>query len=329
MTPSSERFMNDLGIEVPLICGPMFPGSNPELIAAVSEAGGIGVIQPVTMTFMYKHALRDGIRKIRELTAKPIGMNFTLMQGVKIYEQRTREWMDIAIEEGIKFFVTSLGDPTAVVREAEKHGIRVVHDVTNRAFAQRAVDAGVYGLNCVNNRAGGQTGQIAPERMFDELHDLGVPLVCAGGVGDENGFRTALEQGYAAVQVGTRFLATPECQVNQDYKQCIVDSSEGDIVITNKLAGTDSSVIRTPDIERLGLKAGPIASRMLRGRKTKKLMRMLFLLRTSWRYKRLTNTDAGQYWQAGRGIGAIHEIAPAGDIVKRFAASMERPSAAH
>lgn len=70
MTPISGRFVNDLGIEVPLICGPMFPGSNPELIAAVSEAGGIGVIQPVTMTFMYKHDLRDGVRKIRELTSK-------------------------------------------------------------------------------------------------------------------------------------------------------------------------------------------------------------------------------------------------------------------
>ena len=201
MTPFSERFAQDLGIEVPLVCGPMFPGSNPELITAVSEAGGIGVIQPVTMTFMYRHDLRDGIRRIRSLTSKPIGMNFTLMQGVKIYEKRTREWMDIAIEEGIKFFVTSLGDPTGVVREAEKHGIRVVHDVTNRRFAQRAIDAGVYGLNCVNNQAGGQTGQIDPERMFDELCDLGVPLVCAGGVGDENDFRRALDLGYAAVQV--------------------------------------------------------------------------------------------------------------------------------
>lgn len=322
MTPTSERFVKDLGIEVPLICGPMFPGSNPELIAAVSEAGGIGVIQPVTMTFMYGHDLRDGIRRIRERTSKPIGMNFTLMQGVKVYEKRTREWMDLAIEEGIKFFVTSLGDPTVVVREAEKHGIRVVHDVTNRAFAQRAVDAGVYGLNCVNNRAGGQTGQISPEQMLEELHGFGVPLICAGGVGDENDFRRALDLGYAAVQVGTRFLATPECRVNQDYKQCIVDSSERDIVITNKLAGTDSSVIRTADIEKLGLKAGPIASRMLRGRKTKKLMRMIYLLRTSLRYKQLASDGSGQYWQAGRGIGAIREIAPAADIVRRFAAAL-------
>jgi nitronate monooxygenase len=322
MTPISQSFVDDLGIEVPLICGPMFPGSNPELIAAVSEAGGIGVIQPVTMTFMYKHDLRDGIRKIRELTSKPIGMNFTLMQGVKVYEKRTREWMDIAIEEGIKFFVTSLGDPTSVVREAEKHGIRVVHDVTNRAFAERAVGAGVYGLNCVNNRAGGQTGQITPEQMLEELHGFGLPLICAGGVGDENHFRTALDMGYAAVQVGTRFLATPECRVNQDYKQCIVDSMESDIVITNKLAGTDSSVIRTPDIEKLGLRAGPVASRMLRGRKTKKLMRMIYLLRTSLRYRQLNDARSGQYWQAGRGIGAIDEIIPAGEVVKRFAASL-------
>ena len=140
MTPCSERFAQDLGIEVPLVCGPMFPGSNPELIAAVSEAGGIGVIQPVTMTFMYKEDLRSGIRRIKALTDKPFGVNFTLLNGVKAYEQRNREWMDIAIDEGVKFFLTSLGNPAKVVREAEKHGIVVYHDVTTRAFAEKAVD---------------------------------------------------------------------------------------------------------------------------------------------------------------------------------------------
>ena len=319
---TTQQFLDDTGVETPVVCGPMFPGSNAELIAAVSEGGGLGVIQPVTMTFMYKEDLRAGIRRIKALTDKPFGVNFTLLNGVKAYEKRNREWMDIAIDEGVKFFLTSLGNPKQVVREAEKHGIVVYHDVTTRSFAEKAVDAGVSGLNCVNNRAGGQTGSVSPERMVDELGDLGLPLVCAGGVGDAEGFRKALDAGYAAVQMGTRFLATEECQVNDDYKRAIVGAGVEDIVITNKLAGTDSSVILTPDIEALGLRAGPIGSAMLRGRKTKKLMRMIYLARSMQKYKRLNRSGYEEYWQAGKSVGGIREILPAGEVVRRFQAAL-------
>ncbi len=320
MSIQSERLVEQLGIEVPVICGPMYPGSNPELVAAVSAAGGMGVVQPVSMTHIYKHDFRDGIRLIKSLTDKPFGVNFTLMDGVKVYEERNRQWMRIAIEEGVRFFLTSLGNPAPVVRTAREHGIVVYHDVTTRAFAEKAVAAGVDGLNCVNNRAGGQTGVESPEQMVAELQDLGVPLVCAGGVGDEHDFRRMLDAGYAAVQLGTRFLATDECHVPDDYKRAIVSHGEEDIVWTNKLAGTNSSVIRTPDIEKLGLRTGPITSRLLRNRRTKKLVRMMLLLRSSQRYRKVA-LDAGyaQYWQAGKGIGQIRAIEPAGDVVRRFA----------
>ncbi len=328
MTEQSDRLTSQLGIEVPVICGPMYPGSNPELVAAVSEAGGMGVVQPVSMTHIYKHDFRNGIRLIKSLTRKPFGVNFTLMDGVKVYEERNREWMEIAIEEGVRFFLTSLGNPGPVVRKAREHGIVVYHDVTTRTFAEKAVAAGVDGLNCVNNRAGGQTGQISPERMLDQLQDLDVPLVCAGGVGDEQDFRRMLDAGYAGVQLGTRFLATDECQVPADYKQAIVEHGEEDIVWTNKLAGTNSSVIRTPDIERLGLRTGPITSRLLKNRKTRKITRMLLLLRSTQRYKKVA-LDPGyaQYWQAGKGIGQIHAVESAGDVVRRFAGAVQQHAA--
>ena len=316
-----ETLLRQLGIEVPVICGPMYPGSNPELVAAVSEAGGMGVVQPISMTHIYRHEFRAGLRKIKALTDKPFGVNFTLMDGVKAYEHRNRQWMDIAIEEGVKFFLTSLGNPKPVVKVAREHGITVYHDVSSRAFAEKAVDAGVDGLNCVNNRAGGQTGQLSPLELLEALGDVSIPLVCAGGVGDEGDFKAMLEAGYAGVQLGTRFLATHECQIPDDYKQAIVAGSEDDIVWTNKLAGTFSSVIRTPDIERLGLRAGPITSRLLQNRKTKKLTRMLLLLRSTQRYKKVAlNPGYAQYWQAGKGIGGIHAVESAGDVVRRFAA---------
>lgn len=321
MTANSDLLKQQLGIEVPLICGPMYPGSNPELIAAVSEAGGLGVVQPVSMTHIYQHDFRAGIRLIKSLTDKPFGVNFTLMDGVKVYEERNRQWMEIAIEEGVKFFLTSLGNPRPVVQVAHEQGIVVYHDVTTRAFAQKAVDAGVDGLNCVNNRAGGQTGQVSPEQMLEELSDFGLPLVCAGGVGDAQDFRRMLDAGYAGVQLGTRFLATEECGVPDDYKQAIVRHGEDDIVWTNKLAGTNSSVIRTPDIEKLGLRTGPITSRLLQNRRTKKIARMMLLLRSMQRYKKVALDDGyAQYWQAGKGIGGIHAVEPAGDVVRKFAA---------
>ncbi len=178
-----NQFLEDTGIKTPLVCGPMYPGSNPELVAAVSEAGGLGVVHPITMTHVYGHDFRKGLQLIKELTPKPFGVNFTLLAGNKRYEKRLHEWMDIAIEEGTKFFLTSLGNPKWVVDRAHKNGIVVYHDITTRKFAQKAIDAGVDGLNCVNNRAGGHAGNRTPEELFAELGDLGVPLVCAGGIG--------------------------------------------------------------------------------------------------------------------------------------------------
>lgn len=325
MNQQTEKLLQQLNIEVPVICGPMYPGSNPELVAAVSEAGGMGVVQPVTMTHVYEHDFRQGLRLIKSLTSKPFGVNFTLMDGVKVYEERNAKWMDIAIEEGVKFFLTSLGNPKKVVRRAEENGITVYHDISTRKFAEKAIDAGVDGLNCVNNHAGGQTGSLSPMQLLNELKDVNLPLVCAGGVGNGDDFVEMLEAGYAGAQLGTRFLATQECQVPDDYKQAIIQHTADDIVLTNKLAGTQSSVIRTPEIEKGGLQAGFIASQLLKNRKTKKLVRMAFLLRTSQRLKKVANKPGyGQIWQAGRGISNIQSIESAGDVVAEFAQALKQ-----
>ncbi|MDQ3950688.1 MAG: nitronate monooxygenase, partial [Gemmatimonadota bacterium] len=102
-------FSRQVGIEVPLICGAMYPCSNPELVAAVSEAGGIGVLQPISLTYVHGHEFRAGLRYIRSLTSKPIGMNALIEQSSRFYRERMERWIDIALEEGVRFFVTSLG----------------------------------------------------------------------------------------------------------------------------------------------------------------------------------------------------------------------------
>lgn len=104
-------FTRHAGITVPLICGPMYPCSNPELVAAVSEAGALGVVQPIALTYVHGHEFRAGLRLIRSLTSRPIGFNALIEASNKAYLARMQQWIDISLEEGVRFFITSLGDP--------------------------------------------------------------------------------------------------------------------------------------------------------------------------------------------------------------------------
>ena len=115
-------FTEQVGVDVPLICGPMFPCSNPELVAAVSEAGGIGVVQPISLTWVHGHDFRRGLRFIRSLTKKPIGFNALIEASSKIYHDRMTRWVDIALEEGARFFITSLGNPRWVCERVHAAG---------------------------------------------------------------------------------------------------------------------------------------------------------------------------------------------------------------
>jgi len=310
------------GIEVPLICGAMYPCSNPELVAAVSAAGGIGIVQPISLTFVHGHDYREGLRLIRRLTDRPIGMNALIEASSRAYRERMDRWVDGALEEGVRFFITSLGNPRWVAERAHAAGGVVYHDVTERKWALKGLDGGVDGLIAVNRRAGGHAGPKSAEELRDELGDLGVPLVCAGGIGDAQGFVDALRLGYAGAQLGTRFIATRECRASAAYKDAILRASEDDIVLSERLTGVPVALIRTPYVERLGLRAGPVARWMLRHRRTKHLMRTIYALRSLWQLKRasLDETGGSDYWQAGRSVRDIHEVLPAGEIVRAFAA---------
>lgn len=306
---------------MPLICGAMYPCTNPELVAAVSEAGGIGIVQPLSMVYVHGHDLREGLRLIRRLTTKPIGMNVLIERSSTTYLERMRRWLDVALEEGVRFFVTSLGKPRWVVdRVASASGV-VYHDVTERKWAERALESGVHGLIAVNDRAGGHAGPKSAEVLVEELGGLGKPLICAGGVGDERAFVAALRLGYAGVQMGTRFIATDECRVHLDYKRRIVEATEDDIVLTERVTGVPLAVIRTPYVERVGTRAGPVARWMLRGRRTKYLMRTIYGLRYVWKLKRavLDGGSSRDYWQAGKSVAGIRSIEPAGAVVRRCA----------
>jgi nitronate monooxygenase len=314
-------FTRAAGIELPIVCGAMYPCSNPELVAAASEAGGIGIVQPLSLVYVHGYGYRDGLRKIRQLTKKPIGLNVIVEKSSQVYEQRMMRYVDEALEEGVRFFVTSLGNPRWVVDKAHAAGGIVYHDVTSRKWADKARESGIDGLIAVNSRAGGHAGDFGARRLLEDLAPLGLPVLCAGGIGDENAFVEAMEMGYAGVQMGTRFIATTECSAHDDYKNAVVKAEEDDIVLTERLTGVPVAVIRTPYVDRLGTKAGPIARWMLKGRKTKHWMRMIYSLQSFWKLKRSVHRgySSKDFLQAGRSVAGIHRVESVAAILDRFA----------
>jgi len=310
-----------LGIEVPLICGAMYPCSNPELVAAVSEAGGIGIVQPLSLSYVHGYDFREGLRYIRRLTTKPIGVNLIIERSSAKYLERVHQWLEISLEEAVPFLVTALGNPRWVVDRAKPAGVTVYHDVTSRQWAEKALDGGIDGFICVNNRAGGHAGSLSAQQLLDDIGPLGKPLVCAGGIGTPSGFEQAISMGYAGAQLGTRFIATTECTAHDDYKQAIVAAGEQDIVLSEKISGVPVSIIKTPYIERIGTRAGPLAKWMLRGRKTKHWMRTIYSLLSIWKLKRasLQGMTYKDIFQAGKSVEGITAIKPVAEVVAEYA----------
>lgn len=317
------EFTKQVGIQYPIICGAMYPCSNPELVAAASEAGGIGIVQPLSLTYVHGYELREGLRYIRSLTSKPFGMNIIVEKSSRIYEKRMEEAVDAALEIGCKFFITALGNPQWVVDRVKANGGIIYHDVTERKWAEEALRHGVDGLICVNNHAGGHAGKLSPYDLYESLQDLKVPLICAGGIGNENDFVNALQMGYQGVQMGTRFIATKECHEKNEYKQAIVEATPEDIVLTERVTGIPLSVIKTPYVEKIGTHAGPTARFLLKNPWTKKWMRMWYGWNAVRDFKRISQQGGStkDYWQAGKSVGGVKSIESVGDIIKRFAES--------
>jgi len=320
------RFTRQLGIDLPIICGAMYPCSNPELVAAASAAGAIGVVQPVSLTYVHGHDFRAGLRLIKSVTDRPFGMNALIEKSSRHYHERLVRWVDVALEEGVRFFITSLGNPKWVVDRTAQAGGIVYHDVTERKWASKAIDGGVHGLIAVNNVAGGHAGRLSPEALLDQLRDLGLPVICAGGVGDPATFRRMLDLGYDGVQMGTRFIATAECNAHADYKAAIVRAQPRDIVLTERLTGVPVAVINNEYIQRLGTRSGPIARWMLRHRRMKYWMRSIYAATSLRRLKKSSMTSAGanEYWQAGKSVAGIDSVRPVAELIKDFAAALTK-----
>jgi enoyl-[acyl-carrier protein] reductase II len=224
----ANRITSLFGIEYPLIQAGMIWCSGWELAAAVSNAGGLGLLGSGSM---YPDVLREQIRKCKAATSKPFGVNVPLL-----YPDIDKH-IQIIIEEGVKIVFTSAGNPKTWTAHLKQHGITVVHVIANAKFAQKAADAGVDAIVAEGFEAGGHNGREETTTMV--LIPLvraavSIPVIAAGGIATGRQMLAALALGADGVQIGSRFVATPESSAHQQFKQAVITANEGDTLLTLK-----------------------------------------------------------------------------------------------
>jgi enoyl-[acyl-carrier protein] reductase II len=223
-----NRIKELFGINYPLIQAGMIWCSGWELASAVSNAGGLGIIGSGSM---YPDVLRDQIKKCKAATDKPFAVNLPML-----YPDIDKHIQTI-IELNVPIVFTSAGNPKTWTTHLQDHGIIVVHVVSSVKFALKAQEAGVDAIVAEGFEAGGHNGRdetttfcLIP--MVKEK--ISIPLIAAGGIGTGRGMLAAMTLGADAVQIGSRFVATPESSAHQAFKQTVVEAKEGDTQLTLK-----------------------------------------------------------------------------------------------
>lgn len=215
-------------IKYPIIQAGMIWCSGWQLASAVSNAGALGIIGSGSM---YPDVLREHIQKCKQATDKPFAINLPLL-----YPQ-IDDHINIIIEEGVKIVFTSAGNPKKWTAHLKQHGITVVHVVSNLKFAIKSVDAGVDAIVAEGFEAGGHNGKEETTTMclipFIKKN-VTIPVIAAGGISCGRSMLAAMSLGADAVQIGSKFIATPESSAHQNFKDYILNSKEGDTQLTLK-----------------------------------------------------------------------------------------------
>ncbi len=223
-----NRVTELFNIEYPIIQAGMIWCSGWRLASAVSNAGGLGIIGSGSM---YPEILREHIQKCKAATTKSFAVNIPLL-----YADIDKQ-MQVVIDEGVKIIFTSAGNPATWTSHLKQQGITVVHVIANTKFARKAQDAGVDAVVAEGFEAGGHNGREETTTMclIPVIRDaVTIPLIAAGGIGSGKAMAAAFALGAEGVQVGSRFVATPESSGHQNFKQRIINSSEGDTILTLK-----------------------------------------------------------------------------------------------
>jgi NAD(P)H-dependent flavin oxidoreductase YrpB (nitropropane dioxygenase family) len=311
-----------LGIDWPIFCAPMGFVTGAELAAAVCDAGGLGI-----MSFNRNppEVLRGGIRRIRELTDRPFGVNMLLPAKVD-------DHVAVCLEEKVPLLSLFWGDPAPFVEPAHRAGVKVIHQVGSVAEARAAADAGVDIIIAQGVEAGGHVrGNVSTIALVPRVVDAvePIPVVAAGGITDARGLVAVLALGAQAAAFGTRFLASTEALTHPEYQRKIIDASEEDTVRTTLFGYTwpnaPHRTLRTRfveewrDQEARGNEARPdepVIGETRIGGETVPVRRFM-----SYTPSRETSGDIeSMALYAGQGVGLVREVKPAGEIVKELVA---------
>lgn len=225
-----------LNTKYPFIQGGMANIATGEFAAAVSNAGGLGLIGAGGMD---AEMLRDNIRKCKSLTDKPFGVNIMLMN------PHADAMSDIVVEEGVKIITTGAGNPGKYVEKWKNAGIIVIPVVASVALAKKMESLGVDALVAEGTEAGGHIGETTTMALVPQIVDaVSIPVVAAGGIASGRQLAAAFALGACGAQLGTCLLVSEECPIHQAYKEAIVKASDISTVVTGRIAGTPVRIIK-------------------------------------------------------------------------------------
>lgn len=309
-----------LSIEFPMIMAPMFLVSNEAMIKAAMQNGIAGAFP--SLNYRKPGALETLLDQLNseksKLTVKgTYGVNLIVQKTNPLYEKHLK----ICVEKKVPFYITSLGNPKQVIEQAHAYGAKVFCDVTNIAHAKKCFDLGCDGFIAVGQGAGGHAGPNPLQVLVPALqhHFPDKIIIAAGGIANGEGIVSMLVLGASGVSVGTRFIASTEAEVTQDYKDAIVHSNMNDIVLTEKLSGTPCTIINTPFAQKIGYKQNWLERLLSKNTTTKKYFKMWVQL--SGMKKLEQSIKPGNYqtlWCAGQSVELIKDILSCKEIIERM-----------
>lgn len=234
----NSRICKELGIEYPIFQGGMAWVAEAGLAAAVSRAGGLGIIAAMNSN---GEQLRSEIVRLRSLTDKPFGVNVMLMSPY------AAEVAEVVIEEKVPVVTTGAGNPLAFMKKWLQAGVKVIPVVASVALAQMVAKRGATAVIAEGGESGGHIGEANTMPLVPQVADaVDIPVIAAGGIGDGRGLAAALMLGADAVQMGTRFLVAEECRIHQNYKQKVLKASDTSTVVNGRRLGHPVRALKSP-----------------------------------------------------------------------------------
>lgn len=308
-----------LGIEFPVIMAPMFLVSNKEMLVAGMKGG-------VMATFPSLNYRKEGElgALLDELNAAKVnypkgsyGINLITQKSNPLYQKHLK----ICADKKVPFYITSLGSPKEVIEAARSYGAKVFCDVTNIVHAQKCYDNGCDGFIAVGQGAGGHAGpnplQILVPSLKKNFPDKMV--VAAGGIATGAGLLSVRVLGADGASIGTRFINSIECMVNDAYKQAILNAGMDDIVMTTKLSGTPCTIIDTAEAKKMGYTQSWFEKMMSNNKRTKKWFKMLVQVRGMKKLEEsVLPNNYKRLWCAGKSVELIEDILSCEEIITRL-----------